>query len=188
MKILLTSNTKRFIFSVAAVFLLLLASINVLGYFLDLKYVSVLAAAAEADRYEIRSELLMQAMNEVGVCSPYDAAKVWSDGLIKRSAALQYAVMSRELKDAYAKQLEKTFPNWVTGVSSPWVNEVVIVRSEHPESSAYFFDMKVSTATSTGPAGEYSAFLTVSMEDGFWRIFSIRADKELEVYTGAKLG
>jgi hypothetical protein len=127
----------------------------------------------------------MEAMNEVGVCSPYDAAKVWSDGLQKRSAALQYAVMSREMKAAYAKQLENTFPNWVTGVSSPWVNKVRIIRSEHPESSTYVFDMKVSTATSTGPAGEYSALLTVAMEDGFWRIFSIKADKELEVYTGA---
>lgn len=133
---------------------------------------------------EVRSRLLMEAMNDVGACSPGDAAEVWASGLKKRSAALQYAVMDARLKTEYARQLESTAPNWVTGISSPWVDSYRIVRTECPDADSRVIEMLFSTATSTGPAGDYRAVLHLARDGCFWRITAISADEGLAPYTG----
>lgn len=138
------------------------------------------------DTYRIKSELLMNAMNSVGVSSPKAAAEVWASGLKQRSAALQYAVMTAKLKTEYAKGLEKTFPNWVTGTSSPTVTEYKITKNEKINEDNVAFALVFSTATSAGPAGDYNAYLTITKEGEFWRITNLKTDKGLEAFTGFK--
>ncbi|OQB15291.1 MAG: hypothetical protein BWY15_00662 [Firmicutes bacterium ADurb.Bin193] len=166
-------------FFVAGVILL-----NILGYFLNLKYVSVLPSIAEADKYEIRSQLLISAISEVGVCRPEKAIEVWAEGLKTRSAALQYAVMTEALKDEYAMQLEKIFPNWVTGISSPWVSGYEIIKTEKTEDDGYIFYLVFNTETSAGPADSYKAIITVVKSNDFWQISQIYTDEGLYPYTG----
>lgn len=103
----------------ACVFLLGYFALSAIGSIFFAKPAESSAGNAGPDPYEIRSRLLMEAAGSVGVCAPQDAAHVWAEGLRERSAALQYAVMTKALQDEYAAQLETTFPNWVTGVSSP---------------------------------------------------------------------
>ena len=165
------------------VFILLLVLLNFAGYVFNIKYISVVKAVSEVNKYEVRSELLMQAMDYVGVCCPEDAAKVWSEGLMMRSAAMQYSSMSANLKEKYSKELDNTFPNWVTGMSSPWVSGYEIKKSEQIDDSFIYY-LVFSTATSTGPTGNYNAVLIVSKEDGLWRIINIKTDSELYPYTG----
>ncbi|MEL7571043.1 MAG: hypothetical protein AAGU14_10875 [Eubacteriaceae bacterium] len=165
------------------VFILLLVLLNFAGYVFNIKYISVVKAVSEVNKYEVRSELLMQAMDNVGVCCPEDAAKVWAEGLMIRSAAMQYSSMSVNLKEKYAKELENTFPNWVTGMSSPWISGYELDKIEQTE-NIYIYYLTFSTATSTGPAGNYKATLTVAKEINFWRIINIKTDKELYPYTG----
>ncbi len=186
MKITVIKSKKRLVATFIGLFVLIAVVINGIGYVLDLKYVSVFAAARQIDKYQVRSELLMDAMEDVGVCCAEDAANVWASGLKKRSAALQYSVMTTELKKVYAKQLDSVFPNWVTGVSSPWVDSYKITKTEKVNENTYIFNILFSTKTSTGPAGDYSAILTVIKEDGFWRVTKIDADKQLYAYTGYK--
>ena len=81
---------------------------------------AVPAAVREEDD-AIKVQLLMDAMDEVGVCRPEQAVDVWARGLMERSAAMQYAVMTDSLREKYVKSLAKNAPNWVTGLSSPWV-------------------------------------------------------------------
>lgn len=184
MKIMVSKKVKHLALLFICLFISGLILLNVMGYFLDLEYVSVIAAMEEINKYEVRSRLLMQAMEEVGVCTPEKAAEVWAKGLITRNAAMQYSVMSEKLKEEYEKQLEENFPNWVTGVSSPWVENYEIVKTESTDKNTYIFHLRIFTKTSTGPAGEYKAILTVEYGNGFWRITKISADKELSVYTG----
>lgn len=165
------------------VFILLLVLLNFVGYFFNIKYISVVKAVSEVNKYEVRSELLMQAMDYVGVCCPEDAAKVWAEGLMMRSAAMQYSSMSANLKEKYAKELESTFPNWVTGMSSPWISGYEIKKYEQTDDSFIYY-LVFSTATSTGPAGNYNAVLIILKEGNFWRIINIKTDKELYPYTG----
>lgn len=172
-------NILKYIIALSVILIL----INIVGLIFNCRYISIFAAAHDADTYEIRSRLLMEAMNDIGACSPQQAALTWAKGLKMRSAALQYSVMSKKLKEEYARELEKNNPNWVTGISSPWVESYEIAGIKTKEDT-FTIKMLISTRTSTGPAGDYVALLTVSPEDGFWRIKEITADRELSPYTG----
>ncbi|MGI6161228.1 MAG: hypothetical protein ACOYJD_04280 [Christensenellales bacterium] len=132
---------------------------------------------------EVRSRLLMEAMDYVGVCDATDAAGVWASGLKQRSAALQYSVMDAVLKAEYAKQLETAAPNWVTGMSSPWVKSYSIIDIQTPDENTSIIRIVFSTATSTGVAGDYEAVLTLTRQEPFWRITGIDADEGLYPYT-----
>lgn len=177
-------NKKRLCFAIFAVCLLVFALFNIIGYLFDCKYVSVIAAVSQVNKYEVRSQLLMSAMSRVGVCNPKEAAEVWASGLRERSAALQYSVMTAELKTEYARQLETNAPNWVTGVSSPWVQSFKIIKTESPTENLKIIELEFSTATSTGPAGNYKAVLDIAKENSFWRITKISIDDGLIPYTG----
>lgn len=187
MKMVLSGQVKGVIRVVIVICLLVVALFNVVGYYFNCKYISVFAAVAEVDKYEVRNELLMDAMNQVGVNNPESAAKVWANGLKARSAALQYSVLGTKLRQEYAKQLDENYPNWVTGMSSPWVDSYKITDVSAAGDDRYAIKVSFSTATSAGPAGDYNALLIVAREGDFWRIADISADKELYPYIGFSL-
>ena len=184
MKMVLSRQVKGIIRIVIILCLLVVALINVIGYRLDCKYISVFAAVAEVDKYQVKSDLLMEAMNQVGVSTPESAAKVWANGLKTRSAALQYSVMGAKLKKEYASQLDKNHPNWVTGVSSPWVDSYKITDISAAGDNQYAIKLCFSTVTSAGSAGDYNAVLIITRDGDFWRITDISPDKGLSAYMG----
>ncbi len=143
-------------------------------------------AAIAMDPYEVRSQLLMEAMDRVGVCKPEDAARLWADGVQGRSGAMQYAALSSRLKKEYAAALETFAPNWVTGGSSPWVQQVEIVKSDRQTTGQHTFQLRFHMMTSAGPAGTLGACLVVAEEDGFWRVTAMAYDDDLVPYTGYK--
>lgn len=131
-----------------------------------------------------KNALLLDAMALVGVCEPEDAAEVWVTGLMKRNAAMQYAVLGNSLREEYVKHLEQTAPNWVTGMSSPWVSGYEVSSTEEPAEDTVVMKLLIHTATSTGAAGDLNAILTLKEEDGFWRIMKLAMDEGLYPYTG----
>jgi len=169
-----------YVWSALVVVILLAIGTNLVGW----RYASVLSANAVVNKYEVRSALLMQATNHIGACSPEATALVWASGLHLRSAALQYAVMTKELKLEYAQQLEETAPNWVTGMSSPWVYGYSIVQHEAIGDNKHRVKLTFATMTSTGPAGNYQATLLLIREGEFWRIAEVAMDNGLYPYTG----
>lgn len=92
--------------------------------------------------------------------------------------------MDDSLKTAYAKALEKTAPNWVTGTSSPWVSAYAVTSQWDKGSGVIELTLDIATATSTGPAQTLRAVLTVEFSNGFWRITKIQGDAALSAYTG----
>ena len=184
MKVILSKKVKSWGSVGIGICLGIFVLLNVVGYVLNCKYVSVVAAIKDADRYQIKSELLIEALQQVGVCTPEDVAKVWAEGLKNRSAALQYAVMRSPLREEYAKQLEKTAKNWVTGLSSHWVEDYQIKQVTVTGDGERVIELNFSTSTSTGPAGEYPAVLTIVREGQFWHIKQIVMDEGLYPYTG----
>lgn len=184
MKVLLIKHKKRFIGMVVCAVLLALLLVNAIGYIFDNKYISVFAANKQIDNYQIKSELLIETMDDVGVCYPGNAAMVWANGLKGRNGAAQYSVMTSKLKKEYAKQLDENYPNWVTGGSSPWIQSFEISEAEKADENTYLYSIVFSTMTSQGPWGDYNAKITVVKDDDFYRISEIEADKELEFYMG----
>ncbi|MDD2377593.1 MAG: hypothetical protein PHD10_00910 [Bacilli bacterium] len=179
MKSLFHNKIRVLIGSIAIIFIL-----NIMGYLFNFKYVSITKALSEVNKYEVRSDLLMDALNEVGVFDPKEAALLWGSGLKKRNAALQYAVMSSDLKKQYVKQLDETSPNWVTGMSSPWIDDYNIVNIKNINSNQLIINMRFITKSSTGYDQAYTAKLTLKRENKFWRIIKIDMDQGLYPYTG----
>lgn len=184
MKLVFSKHGKKLIVSMAAVCLLIVVLFNGIGYFFNCKYISVPAAVAQANKYEVRTELLLSAIDHVGVCTPQAAIQVWVDGMKSRNGAMQYSVMDEKLKKEYLKQLEQYNQYWVTGVSSPWIESYQIINQTQLGNEQYLFQLTLSTATSTGFAGAYKAQVTVNRNDGFWQITKITADNGLYPYMG----
>lgn len=140
--------------------------------------------AADPGACAVRNELLLEALDHVGVCDPKSAAAVWAEGLRLRNAALQFSVMDFDLRAEHMARLESTFPNWVTGVSSPWIEGYELLRTTPLGDARAEIELKFATATSTGAAGSYHATLTVERDGAFWRVARIDADEGLSAYTG----
>ena len=144
---------------------------------------SVLAEIEQKTEPEIKNEQLLSAFNRLGSCDATGAVKLWADGVKQRNAAMQYAALSAVLRERYAKDLETTAPNWVTGVSSPWVDDYRVdwlesAGSEKRSQIHFFF------VTSDGPAQEMKAELSLDQRGDNWYITSLNLEEELVPYTG----
>lgn len=135
-------------------------------------------------RCSVQRDLLKDAMNYVGVDSPEKAVDVWSEGLKQRSAAIQYSVMTKELKDIYEKNLKETNANWVTGMSSPWVEGYEIINEKKVNDKTQSFEIKYDTASSTGASAPFTVVLEVINDNDFWHILKVNGDETSTAYTG----
>ena len=133
---------------------------------------------------EINNRLLLDAVDSLGVYTPIEAAQVWGSGLKSRNAALQYAVMNDELKKKYKIELEKNAPNWVTGVSSPWVDSYSILSIENIALNEYIVEVLFFFSTPQGHYGSAKAFLNISKYGNFCKINKIAMEDFLYPYTG----
>ena len=184
MKRIVSKQVKKLIVLMLVVCLIIVALFNVAGYFLNCKYISVVAAVAQADKYEVRNGLLLHTMDKLGVCTPDAAIQVWVEGMENRNGAMQYAVMSSDLKKEYLSQLNRYNQYWVTGMSSPWIVSYKITSKTQTGDTQYVFLLSLPTATSAGPAEKLRAKVTVERQNDFWQITKIAADKGLGPYMG----
>lgn len=139
----------------------------------------------DEDRYgNRRVRQLEDAMLYLGVCSAEKAVDLWARGLKERSAAMQYAVMDSKLKERYASALKKNAPDWITGVSSPWVSDYSVFDISETAQGLRLYSLNVTTETSAGPAQTYLAVLALEYDGSFWRIAALSLDEQLGVYTG----
>ncbi|NLW90480.1 MAG: hypothetical protein GXY34_02615 [Syntrophomonadaceae bacterium] len=106
---------------------------------------------------ERRIELLETAL---APRTPDLAAYSWAEAIKTRNGAWQYAIMNDELRAQYLEQFEET--NWVTGVSSPWVEKYRVTRESVDEKGDVTFKVEFDWYTSAGYAYSNSGILTVS--------------------------
>ncbi len=83
--------------------------------------------------------------------TPKEAMEKWAQGVKERNGALQYAVLSPELKEQSFSDYESF--GWVTGTSSPWVEHYEITKETKVGENAWEYEVRFELATSTGPAG-----------------------------------
>ncbi|WP_300385414.1 hypothetical protein [Clostridium sp.] len=141
----------------------------------------------EINIFEVRNGLLLEAMDSLGVCTPIQAASIWAYGVKNRNAAFQYSVMSDKLKEIYKCEMEKNAPNWVTGVSSPWIDSYSILRIESTSFNTYIVEIIFYFSTSTGHYKSSKAFLLLCNEDNCYKINKISMENFLYPYTGFAL-
>lgn len=183
MKIIMNRCSARWVAVVASAFLIGFVSCHSFACWRGHREESVLAQIEQKTEPEIKNEQLLSALNRLGPCDAVGAVKLWADGVKQRNAAMQYAALSAVLRGWYAKDLETTAPNWVTGVSSPWVEDYRVdwlesAGSEKRLQIHFFF------VTSDGPAQEMRAELSLDKRGDNWYVTSLNLEEELVPYTG----
>ncbi|MEK4155613.1 hypothetical protein NYE27_11090 [Paenibacillus sp. FSL R10-2779] len=109
--------------------------------------------------------------------SAIQASELYGFGLQHRNASIQYSIFSKEFKKImYPRFVEL---NWVTGVSSPWITNYEVTKETIINKNSEVIEMRLDTATSSGPAP--SIFLTISLvqEKNSWVITGVTSDPEL---------
>lgn len=103
--------------------------------------------------------------------TPEQAAEAWAKGVKMRNGALQFAVLSPELRKQ--KQDEYESMGWVTGVSSPWVESYNIAKQTQTPDGNWEYQVQLALMTSTGDAGSTMATLLVKQYEENWFIAQI---------------
>ncbi|HHY06133.1 MAG TPA: protease complex subunit PrcB family protein [Clostridia bacterium] len=118
---------------------------------------------------EVQEAFRMAKLEEaLAPATPLETVKLWAQGVKTRNGALQYAMLSAELR-------EKTYQDyaschWHTGTSSPWVEDFAIKEISFTAQNQHIYQMEFKLATSTGPAGTGRQKITVSLEGEKWVI------------------
>ncbi|RXZ78900.1 copper amine oxidase N-terminal domain-containing protein [Paenibacillaceae bacterium] len=98
----------------------------------------------EIDSRERQTAMLERAL---AAKDPQDAVSRWADGVHSRNGALQYALMSPELRKQERPYMEEA--GWVTGTSSPWLERYQIGEKIAQQDGSYLFDVKFDYRDST---------------------------------------
>lgn len=105
--------------------------------------------------------------------APAEAVEKWARGVKERNGALQYAVLSPELKEKDRPGFESC--GWVTGTSSPWVDRYETSK-ETMRDGAWEFEISFELASSTGPAGSSVKRVLVRQYDRAFYIAGITSE------------
>lgn len=103
--------------------------------------------------------------------APKEAAEKWANGVKARNGALQFAVLSSELKEKQLGKYEEMM--WVTGTSSPWVNQFIILNEQKLSEVEWKYYIQFELVSSTGPAGNYKVEVIVKRYSDKWYITQI---------------
>ena len=105
---------------------------------------------------------------------PFTAVNTWAEGVKSRNGAVQYAIMSPALKDE--NYLNFVALNWVTGTSSPWIEEYEAAEKCRIDDYIYEFGVLFTYKDSTGSASATKAYVSVRNYDGKWLVNSIEEE------------
>ncbi|MEW9097106.1 MAG: hypothetical protein AB2417_18670 [Clostridiaceae bacterium] len=121
---------------------------------------------------QARCEMFEEFANLYDPKSPDEIAELWAKGIKDRNGVFQYAVFNKSLKDEFIKS---QYGSWVTGASSPWVEDYKIEKEEISPSK---FKYKIVFNATTSAKDKYiwNATLEVAKENGKWRIVNLVKD------------
>ena len=112
--------------------------------------------------------------------TPEQAVEMWAEGVKTRNGALQYAILSKHLKELRHESFEAV--NWVTGTSSPWLERYKISKPvENSDGSRTFrvqFDYRTEMDADEPERWDKIASFPVIVreENGSWFISSFPSE------------
>lgn len=129
----------------------------------------------EQEGLNCKLSLYEEALNHLTPCTAEAAADLWAKGVKSRNGILQYSIMDNQLKQKFKEEMVKNKNLcWITGTSSPWVENYKIINSKKIDNTNYQYTIKFQWVTSTGPAEPSENKLIVGQEDGKWRVKEIK--------------
>ena len=121
---------------------------------------------------QARCEMFEEFATLFNPSNPDEVAKFWAKGVKNRNGVLQYVVLNKSLKDEFAKSIEQS---WVTGTSSPWIENYTISK-EKVNPSLLKYNIAFNATTSAKDKYTWNAVLTVGKEDNKWRVVKLQKD------------
>ncbi len=99
------------------------------------------------------------------------AVSLWAEGVKTRNGALQYALMSSNLKEEKYSELSEG--RWSTGTSSPWVESYEITELPKINDETYRYEVEFVYTDSTQAIFKQKEYVTVKKYDENWFISSL---------------
>lgn len=143
-------------------------------------------AETEKNPLEIQITSFMTGLH---VRDPKQAVELWILGVNNRSGAVQFAMLSPSLQQQTRKQFEQR--GWVTGVSSPWVDNFRFVKVNKINDSKIQYTVVYDLLTSYANFGKGKNVITVEKNPvpymTNWLISSIKTKySQWEAFTPAE--
>jgi hypothetical protein len=119
--------------------------------------------------------------------TPQDAVETWAKAVQTRNGALEYAILSPRLKELKRKSFEAV--NWVTGTSSPWLQQYMIHPGKANADGSLTFEVQFDFRSSTDidkPVrwNDIPSFpVVVQQYDGFWHVSRFPAEWMIQSVT-----
>ncbi len=119
---------------------------------------------------------------------PHAAVATWAEGVKTRNGALQYAVMSQELReDVYSHFVEL---NWTTGTSSPWVLSYEVIDKGKIDGETFWYAVEFTYTDSKQSTFTARKCVTAKNYEGNWLITSVMDQLQADpvVYKNTRYG
>lgn len=126
------------------------------------------SASEQGDSMQVRVQLLEQALASKSSKQVLDA---WCHALKERNGAVQYAYLSDELRAKYYFVMEDL--NWVTGGSSPWIEQVSIKKEKKINDYQVEYDLDIGITDSAKVRKVEHAKVIVKLEGEKWVVSQI---------------
>ncbi|WP_241654796.1 hypothetical protein [Sporolactobacillus shoreae] len=131
---------------------------------------------------------IMSFMYGLETNDPKQAVDLWILGINNRSGAVQYAMLSPLLQEETKKQFEQL--RWTTGQSSPWVDDLQVVKTAKISDTKIQFTLEYNLQSSYRNFGKYKKVITVERsteEEMNWFITEIESQyNQWEAFTPAE--
>ncbi|HBK69300.1 MAG TPA: hypothetical protein DDZ91_11715 [Firmicutes bacterium] len=125
----------------------------------------------EAKEMEAQKTQMLRLEEALTPKDPLTAAKTWAEGVKTRNGAMQYVVMSSNLRKEFYKQFMEA--NWSTGVSSPWIESYKVTEKYKVDKKMYRFEVEFTYTDSTKEKFFSKEYITVNKIEDNWLLSSI---------------
>ena len=122
----------------------------------------------ETEPEKMRVNLLEKALKPH---DPLTTAKAWAEAVKTRNGAWQYALLSPELQKEYYDSLKEM--NWITGVSSPWIDKYKVTERYRIDEELYRFAVEFTYTDSTKSNFTTKEYITVRKYEDAWLVTMI---------------
>ena len=126
---------------------------------------------------EGRSKLFEDFVGYYDPKTPDEVAELWAKGIKERNGVFQYTALNNPMKEKFKALIEKQ-GSWVTGFSSPWVENYKITKRKVNQST-WEYKVVFKAVTSAPETYIWNATLIISKEDNKWRIIDIQKDFDI---------
>ncbi|MGG2065140.1 hypothetical protein [Bacillus sp. S14(2024)] len=116
------------------------------------------ATFAETESNQLESQI-SSFMSGLQTKTPKQAIELWILGVKNRSGAVQFAMLSPSLQQQTQKKFEQS--SWVTGQSSPWVDNFRFVKVDKISNTKWKFTIAYDLITSFAKIEKGQKIITV---------------------------